>query len=74
LYGPNLTNVYERLPHEMIVISIINGRAGGTPAYAGNITLDELNAIVAFLEAEKVQKGEGEPPRDTGDTGAQVGR
>ncbi len=72
LYGPNLTNVHERLSHEQIVISIINGRGGGMPAYAGNLTQQQVNAIVAFLEAEKVQRGEGEPPRDAGEVGAQA--
>jgi ubiquinol-cytochrome c reductase cytochrome b subunit len=53
LRGPNLTNVSERLSAEQITIAILAGReAQGMPAYAGTLTVEEVQALVAFFQAE----------------------
>ncbi len=51
-YGPNLTEVYERLTREQIVSRIIAG-GQGMPAYAGTLSNQEINALVTFLQAPK---------------------
>jgi ubiquinol-cytochrome c reductase cytochrome b subunit len=48
--GPDLTNVANRLPQEQITIRILNG-GDNMPAYGGNLSPDELNAIIAFLKS-----------------------
>ncbi len=50
--GPNLTNVTNRLTQDAITIRILNG-GGNMPAYGGNLTPDELNAIMAFLKSRQ---------------------
>lgn len=47
-YGPELTGVHKRLSEEEITSRIING-IGNMPAYRDNLTVEELDAIVAFL-------------------------
>ncbi|MGI8858027.1 MAG: cytochrome b N-terminal domain-containing protein [Thermomicrobiales bacterium] len=50
--GPDLTNVANRLPQEQITIRILNG-GDNMPAYGGNLSPDELNAIIAFLKSRQ---------------------
>jgi ubiquinol-cytochrome c reductase cytochrome b subunit len=50
--GPDLTNVGNRLSQDEITIRILNG-GGNMPAYGGNLTPQELNAIITFLESRK---------------------
>ncbi len=48
--GPNLTNVAERIPTEIITTSILAGRPN-MPSYAGSLTPDEVRALVTFLQS-----------------------
>lgn len=52
LRGPSLTAVADRLPPEQITIAILNGRRN-MPAYANTLSPQEVNALVAFLQARK---------------------
>jgi ubiquinol-cytochrome c reductase cytochrome b subunit len=56
--GPDLTNVVNRLSQDAITIRILNG-GGNMPAYGGNLTPDELNAIIAFLKSRQQATGSG---------------
>lgn len=67
-YGPDLTDVAKRLPPSVITVRIVAG-IGNMPAYANELTQEELEAIVAFLVAGLPQEerppirlsGEGTP-------------
>jgi ubiquinol-cytochrome c reductase cytochrome b subunit len=50
--GPDLTLVSDRLPTEQIAISILNGRTN-MPAFAGTLTPEEVNDLIAFLQSRK---------------------
>ena len=50
------------------MVAILNG-GEGMPAYAGALSPEEVNALVAFLEAPKRQTGEAQPAEDA-ETGA----
>jgi ubiquinol-cytochrome c reductase cytochrome b subunit len=56
--GPNLTDVAKRLTVNDIKIRILNG-GGNMPSFAGILTREDLNNLVAFLES-RVQ-----PPMQT---------
>ncbi len=50
--GPNLSNVGDRLNRADMVIRILNGGVN-MPAYGNNLTPEQLNALVAFLQSRK---------------------
>ena len=50
--GPGLETVGRRYSREQLIIRILAGREG-MPAYAGNITEEELTALVDFLEGRR---------------------
>jgi ubiquinol-cytochrome c reductase cytochrome b subunit len=52
--GPDLTDVAGRLSKNQMILRIGNG-AVNMPAYAGNLTPTEMDALVAFLETQKIQ-------------------
>jgi ubiquinol-cytochrome c reductase cytochrome b subunit len=47
-YGPPMTGITRRLPPEMITTRIVNG-IGNMPAYRGELTQAELEALLAFI-------------------------
>ena len=53
LYGPNLTAIGSRRTREQLLLIILAGQGRGMPAYAGNITDEELNALIAFLQSRQ---------------------
>jgi ubiquinol-cytochrome c reductase cytochrome b subunit len=53
--GPDLTDVASRLPKSQMILRIANGGVN-MPAYAGNITQADMDAIVAFLQTRKTQR------------------
>ena len=50
--GPNLSAVGDRLNRNDIVIRIVNG-GQNMPAFANNLTPEQLNELVAFLQSRK---------------------
>jgi len=53
--GPDLTDVADRLSNNQMILRIANG-AVNMPAYAGNLTPAEMDALVAFLQSRKIQR------------------
>ena len=51
--GPDLTTVASRVPRDRIVERILTGGGGAMPAYAGSISAQDLDDLVAFLETRK---------------------
>ncbi|HZW29880.1 MAG TPA: cytochrome b N-terminal domain-containing protein [Isosphaeraceae bacterium] len=52
LRGPDLTTVGARLSRPQLITRVLNGGIN-MPAYGGNMTPDELNALVDFLQSLK---------------------
>jgi len=50
--GPNLTFVGNKLSRDQIILRISNGGVN-MPAFAGNLTTEQLDALVAFLQSRK---------------------
>ncbi len=50
--GPDLSNIGSLLTHDQLVIRIHNGGTN-MPGFAGNLSTEELENIVAFLESRK---------------------
>lgn len=50
--GPNLTAIATKLNKEQMILRISNGGVN-MPAYAGSLTPEELDALVAFLQSRK---------------------
>jgi ubiquinol-cytochrome c reductase cytochrome b subunit len=46
--GPDLTNIGQRRTREQLTVAIMAG-GGGMPAYAGDMTDEDLNALLALL-------------------------
>jgi ubiquinol-cytochrome c reductase cytochrome b subunit len=69
--GPDLSTVGSRLTREHLIIRILAG-GRNMPAYAGSLTPEEVEALVAFLAARQgsgVGAGTGNPPGSGGGTG-----
>lgn len=48
--GPDLTDACKRLSPDEIEIRVLNGSRPNMPAYANNLTAEEMSALLAFLE------------------------
>lgn len=55
-YGPDLTDVTRRLPPQEIIVRTMGG-IGDMPPYQNILTLEQLNAIVVFLESFEGPQG-----------------
>jgi ubiquinol-cytochrome c reductase cytochrome b subunit len=60
--GPNLTAVRDRLTREQLIVRIVNG-GEGMPAYGGQLSPSELDALVAFLNAPRPPESPREATR-----------
>ncbi len=68
-FGPDLTEVARRLPAKEITMRIVAG-IGYMPAYRDELTPQELEAIVAFLQAlPEIDASAAGPAGATGDRG-----
>ena len=59
LYGPDLSDVGNRLNGDQLTLKIVNG-GKKMPAFGGVLTKDELNKLVAFLKTRNNQQAEGQ--------------
>jgi ubiquinol-cytochrome c reductase cytochrome b subunit len=53
--GPDLTTVAQRLGPEQMILRLANGGVN-MPAYAGNLTPQEMDDLVAFLQTRQPAK------------------
>jgi ubiquinol-cytochrome c reductase cytochrome b subunit len=50
-----LTEVSDKLSKDQMILRIANGGVN-MPAFAGNLTPAEMDALVAFLQSRKIQR------------------
>jgi ubiquinol-cytochrome c reductase cytochrome b subunit len=58
--GPDLTRIGDQLTRDNMVIRIVNG-GNNMPAFGNNLTSEELNNIVAFLESRSAKARHASP-------------
>jgi ubiquinol-cytochrome c reductase cytochrome b subunit len=63
--GPDLSRIGSLLPKDNLTLRIINGGTN-MPAFAGNVSPDELTSLVAFLQSR------GGPPLEERDAGPRI--
>jgi ubiquinol-cytochrome c reductase cytochrome b subunit len=63
--GPDLSRIGSLLTRDALTLRIINGGTN-MPAFAGNVSSEELTDLVAFLETRRIRGGAPPPGEDAG--------